>query len=174
MPRRLARTGRWLERTALLAIAGSSLSGCLLYDGHCGDESRSISATTRFVEPWDPQAGYAQVTLVQHRTAEPLESMWWVVLSDSLKGHIQAAHLVDTGAGFARLLDVPPDPGAANEALSGDLSPYHGPTPFEDLFQLVLDRRVALELITDLQGKALLRQTLIPRPYDGWSRPHCS
>lgn len=174
MASRFARTGRWLEAIALLTLEAASLSGCFLYDDRCGDESRSVSATTRFVEPWDPQAGYAQLTLVQHRTQEPLESMWWLVLSDSLKGHIQAARLVDADAGFARLLDLPPNPGFANEALSGELGPYGGPTPFEDLFQLVLDGRVALELITDLPDRALLRQTLIPHPYDGWGRPHCS
>jgi hypothetical protein len=166
------RFGLW--GIAMAVAAAVMVSACFLYDDRCGDESRDISATTRFAEPWDPQAGFAQVTLVQYRTQEPLESMWWVVLSDSLKGHIEAARLVDTGANFATLLELPPESGVANEALRGDLAPYAGPTPFEDLFQLVLDGRVALELVTDIPGRELLRQVLVPRDYNGWGRPHCS
>lgn len=174
MLRRPSRNQARLGPSVVLVVTALCCAGCFLYDDRCGDESRSVSATTRFAEPWDPEAGYAQVTLVQYRTQEPLESMWWVVLSDSLKGHIREAYLVDTQAGFARLLEVPPEAGVANEALRGDLAPYVGPTPFEDLFQLMLDGRVALELTTDLPDRTLLRQTLVPRPYDGWGRPHCS
>ncbi|MBE0592838.1 MAG: hypothetical protein IH616_10620 [Gemmatimonadales bacterium] len=158
----------------LVGTLAFAVSACFLYDDRCGDESRDISATTRFVEAWDPQAGFAQVTLVQYRTREPLESMWWVVLSDSLKGHIEAARLVDTGANLATLLDLPPESGVANEALRGELGPYVGLTPFEELFQRVLDGRVALELVTDIPGRELLRQTLVPHDYSGWGRPHCS
>lgn len=169
-------TAAWVrcKGIAVVPLLAALVSSCLLYDDHCGDESRDISATTRFVEPWDPEAGYAQVTLVQYRTQEPRESMWWVVMSDSLKGHIRAARLVDTGDDLATLLELPLESGVAQEALRGDLAPYAGPTPFDDLFQRVLDGRVALELVTDLPGRELLRQTLIPRDYDGWGRPHCS
>jgi len=170
------RASPWVRRgeIAVVALAAAVISGCLLYDDHCGDESRDISATTRFVEPWDPEAGFAQVTLSQYRTQEPRESMWWVVMSDSLKGHIRAARLVDTGDNLATLLELPPESGGAKEALHGHLEPYTGPTPFNELFQYVLDGRVALELVTDLPGRELLRQPLIPLEYDGWGRPHCS
>lgn len=161
---------------AVLALVGATtlLRGCLLYDDRCGDESRDISGTTRFVEPWDAEAGYTQVTLVEHRTNEPLQSMWWIVLSDSLKGRIQQARLVDVATDDAVLLDLPVETGVGNEALRGALQPYEGPTPFVELFDLMLEGRVALELVTDIPGKALLHQTLIPGDYDGWNRPHCS
>jgi len=155
-------------------MAACLVSACLLFDDRCGDESRDVNATTRFVEPWDPEAGFAQVTLVQHRTQEPLESMWWVVLSDSLKGHVLAARLVDIDADFAVLLELPVQTGGANEALQGHLEPYDGPTPFEGLFQRVLDGRVALELVTDIDGRELLRQTLAVVGFNDWDRPHCS
>ncbi len=166
--------GRQRTRIVLVPIALSVCSGCLLFDDRCGDESRDINATARFVEPWDPEAGFAQVTLVQYRTREPLESMWWVVLSDSLKGHLKEARLVDIDAEYATLLELPADSGISDEALWGEMQPYAGPTPFEELFQSVLDGRVALELVTDIPGRELLRQTLAPGDYDGWDRPHCS
>jgi len=158
---------------AVLVAAASAVSGCLLYDDRCGDESRDVTATTRFVEPWDPQAGYAQLQLVQHREQEPRESMWWLVLSDSLKGHIQAARLVDAGAQFAVLLELPVDSGGGNEALQGEMRPYQGTPEFEVLFDLVRSSRVAIELETDVTGREFLRQTLIVVRFDDWSRPHC-
>jgi hypothetical protein len=151
------------------------LTGCLLYDDRCGDESRDITATTRFAETGgDPEVGYTQVTLVEHRTQEPLESMWWVLLSDSLKGRIQTARLMDTGNDFAVLLELPVETGVDDQALTGALRPYAGPTPFVELFDFVREGRVALELTTNISGREFLRRTLIPDEYEGWSRPHCS
>jgi hypothetical protein len=161
-------------RAAVLAVIVLPCAGCLLYDDRCGEESRDVNASAEFEEPWDPESGYAQVTLVERRVSEPRESMWWVVFSDSLKGRIGQARLVDTGADFAELVALPVDPGAGSEALSGRMNPYHGPTPFADLFQLKLDRRVALELQTDIPQRELLRQTLIPAVHNDWGRPHCS
>lgn len=168
-----------MRTTTTASVAGAVLvaaaaSGCLLYDDRCGDESRDVTATARFVEPWDPLAGFVQLQLVQHREREPLEYLWWVVLSDSLKGHIRAARLVDVGREFAVLLTLPVETGGGNEALQGSLGPYEGPTAFATLFDLVRENRVALELQTDVLGREFLRQTLIMVDFDDWSRPHCS
>jgi hypothetical protein len=99
--------------------------------------------------------------------------MWWLLLSDSLKGHVREARLVESGADSIVLLELPADSGGGNEALRGRLSPYQGPVPFDDLVQLVLEGRVAMDLGTDAPGREFLRQRLIPGPYEGWDRPHC-
>jgi len=148
----------------------------LLWDDRCGVESRSIIVNARFAEPGEPEAGYVQLDLLERDRDNPERSIWWVLYSESLKGHIIQARLLELhGSSPPTLLfEIPADTGSAGEALRGHPQAYEFPTPFEKLFSLLRSSRVALELETDLLGRELLREILVLHYYRDWSQAHCS
>jgi len=166
------------SRARLVVLAGlfvTSACSQLLWDDRCGMESRTVVVSARFPEPGDPEAGYVQLDLLERDRNNPERSIWWILLSASLKGHILDARLVEThGAAPATLLfEIPAYTGVGDEALRGHPQPYQFPTPFEELFGLLLVNRVALELVTDLPGRQLLRETLYLSYHQDWSQAHC-
>lgn len=163
----------------MLVLAGvfvTSACSQLLWDDRCGVESRTVAVSARFAEPGDPEAGYVQLDLLERDRNNPERSIWWILLSASLKGHILETRLVEIhGAAPATLLfEIPADAGVGDEALRGHPQPYQFPTPFDELFRLLLGGRVSLELVTDLPGRELLREILYPSYHQGWSQAHCS
>jgi hypothetical protein len=154
-------------------MTGSALTGCLPVDDRCGDESRSVTAMTKFPSPASMN-GCAQVQLVEHRTQEPRQTLWWIIQSPSFGGEITTARLVLTADPTQMLLELPVIPGPDDVLLHGELQPYVGPIRFRDLYQHVLASRLALSLQTTAPGHT---QLLLPlRLFDssGWARPHCS
>ena len=163
----------WLPACAV--VLGNSACSQPFWDDRCGVESRTVVVTARFAEPQDPEAGYVQLELIERDRQNPERSIWWVLLSQTLKGHIIEARLLEI-AGAAPptpLFELPVDTGIADEALRGQPQLYQFPIPFEQLFGLLLGNRVALELVTDLPGRELLRETIVLSRYQDWSQAHC-
>jgi hypothetical protein len=157
----------------MILTTGAILTGCPLFDDRCGDESRSVTALAGFPGPANA-TGFAQVQLVEHRTEEPRQTLWWVVEDSAFTGQITGAQLVLATDPTRVLVDLPVIPGPGQVLLHGELQPYVGPTPFHDLYQDVLTNQVDLVLETTAAGytRLLLPLRLFESP--DWSRPHCS
>lgn len=172
--------GAWRHFRAWLlvcaAVAVNAACSQLLWDDRCGVESRTVVVSARFAEPGNLEAGYVQLDLLERDRDNPERTIWWILLSASLKGHILEARLLETpGTSQPTLLfEIPADTGIGDEALRGQPQPYQFPTPFEELFGLLLRNRVALELVTDLPERELLRETLYLGYHQDWSQAHCS
>jgi hypothetical protein len=163
----------WLTACALV-LANSACSQPF-WDDRCGVESRTVVVSARFAEPQDPEAGYVQLDLLERDRDNPERSIWWVLMSETMKGHILEARLleIDGATPPTTLFELPVETGIGEEALRGQPQPYQFPIPFEELWGLLLSNRVVLELVTDLPGRELLRQTLTVGRFQDWSQAHC-
>lgn len=124
---------------------------------------------------------YAQAMLSQDRGRPGLFS--WVaqnttpppgeVDSFPLEHHVLAAQLLDSGADMALLLELPVRPIEGFAGIGGDLSPYSGPIPFDQLFALVQAGRAVLVLRTDIPDRAQLLRPLKSVVVTDWRRVPC-
>jgi hypothetical protein len=169
VPRQVA---RWMRRpvasAALLAVAGC---GQLFYDDRCGEESRDVSADARILSAEGDSTGYAAVSLGEQRDAA--KSIWWFVVSDRLRHHIQTARLVASEDTSSVLVELPGVVGGWS-AMEGDLTPYAGPPNFDDLFARAVADGFTLVLSTDIPGRGVVALPLHRSVFNDWGRPHCS
>jgi hypothetical protein len=163
---------RWMRHpvasAALLAVTGC---GHLFYDDRCGEESRDVSADARILSAEGDSTGFTSVSFGEHRGGEP--SIWWFVVSDGLRNHIQTARLVASEDRSSVLVDLPGIVGGWS-AMEGDLTPYVGPPDFDDLFARAVGDGFTLVLSTDLPGRAVIALPLHRSVFNDWGRPHCS
>jgi hypothetical protein len=153
---------------ALLALAGC---GQLFYDDRCGVESRNVSADARILTPDGDSTGYTSISLGERRGAE--KSIWWFVVSDALRNHIQTARLAASEDTSSILLELPGVVGGWT-AMEGNLTPYAGPPDFDDLFARAVGDGFTLILSTDLRARGVVALPLQRSGFSDWGRPHCS
>jgi hypothetical protein len=169
VPREVARRMRRpLASAAVLAVAGC---GQLFYDDRCGEESRDVSVDARILSAEGDSTGFTTVSFGEQRGGE--KSIWWFVVGDGLRNHIQTARLV-ASEDTSRVLVALPGVVGGWSAMEGDLTPYAGPPNFDDLFVRAVADGFTLVLSTDVPGSAVIALSLHHSVFNDWGRPHCS
>jgi len=163
---------RWMRHpvasAALLAVAGC---GQLFYDDRCGEESRNVGASAHILSAEGDSTGYTFVSFGEQRGSEPY--VWWFVVSDGIRNHIQTARLVASENRSSVLVELPGIVGGWS-AMEGDLTPYVGPPDFDDLFARAVGDGFTLVISTDLPGRGVIALPLHRSVFNDWGRPHCS
>ena len=106
---------------ALLVIAGAS--GCGILDGRCGEKSRDITLTGRPSAPTIVAESFAQLSLVERETTVPKQTGYWLLIDETLRGHLTSARLRDMDT-RELLAQLPFEPRSGQEAYAGDLGAY--------------------------------------------------
>ena len=149
-----------------------ALSSCNLLSGRCTYEIRSLEGAGSVSDAGDVLAT-AELSLSEQRGSLQSQSIYWLVLGPSLKGHVLSAAFKD-GADLSRvLLDLPlasvdrPEisQGAVGSTTGANLGGFH---------DILVAGRGVIELQTDLSSRPVI-QSPITAPNSGdWIRPYCS
>jgi hypothetical protein len=159
---------------ALPCLAVLGLAGCtsIFYDDRCGEETRNVQSAADLLESQDTVV--SAVLDVGETRADGSRSVRWTIGGDNLRGHTQGARLVASEDTSVLLFPLPGGPAEPNLSIEGELMPYAGPVPFDQLFERA--RRSGLTVIvdTDLPGKTSMVLPLQAVIINDWAQPHCS
>ena len=159
--------------TLMLGLGVMSQS-CLVFDDRCGERSRDVGLTGRLPNPDDPAAGFVQLTLVETETTEPRQSGYWLLIDESLRGHVTAARLRGTDGRLLVELEVEPTNPSSQVTYQGQLAPYNGLVSFADLYSRAASNQVTIVVRTDVAGRDSLGALLRVVGSNPWQQPHCS
>jgi hypothetical protein len=162
---------------ALGCIAILSLSGCnslLFYDDRCGPEGRDVTTAARILTPQADSIGLVSLSIGETRREEGSRSVWWLILSEVLRGHLQEARVVPSEDTSGLLLSLSGAPGYGDIIMEGELTPYSGPAEFNELFFRASHERLAVLLQTDLPDRPSIVLPLQIEQFNDWGRAHCS
>jgi hypothetical protein len=159
----------------LLCFTMLGLPSCtqLFYDDRCGVETRSVQSSADLLSS-EEDTVVRTVLDVGETREDGSRSVHWTIGGDNLRGHVQAARLVaseDTSVLFFPLTGGPAEP---NLSIEGELMPYAGPVPFDQLFERARRSGLAVVLDTDLRGRASIVLPLQAVIIQDWGQPHCS
>jgi hypothetical protein len=161
-----------MSRLAWLAILG--LSGCTaLYDDRCGPEGRDVTTAARILTPQADSIGLVSLSMGETRE-ESSRSVWWIIFSEVLRGHLNEARVVPSEDTSVLLLSLSGGPGYGDIIMEGELTPYSGPADFNELFLLASHGRLAVLLQTDLPDRPSIALPLQVEQFNDWGRAHCS
>jgi hypothetical protein len=165
---------RLIHGHVLLFFTMLGLPGCTrLYDDRCGVETRSVQSSAELLSS-EEDTVVRTVLDVGETREDGSRSVHWMIGGDNLRGHVEAARLVaseDTSVLFFPLTGGPAEP---NLSIEGELTPYAGPVPFDQLFERARRSGLAVVLDTDLRGRASIVLPLQAVIIQDWGQPHCS
>jgi hypothetical protein len=162
---------------ALDCIAIFTLSGCtsLFYDDRCGPESRDVTIAERIHTPQGDSIGLALLSLLESRADYVPRSVSWSISGTVLRGHIGSARLVATENTGTPLLPLSGGPGEPDVVIQGELTPYTGPTDFNQLFDRANRGGLTIVLETDIPDRRAIALPLLEVvQFNDWGRAHCS
>jgi len=153
----------------LLAIA---LTGCDLLSGKCTYEIRSLQVAGTINDNGAPFAT-ATMSFSENRGSISSQSVYWLVSSDALKGHVTSASFKDSTDPSKELLTLgvaSPDrveisQGATGTAQGANLGGFH---------DILAAGHGMIELATDLPGQLTVQIPLAVTSSTDWTRPNCS
>jgi hypothetical protein len=133
-------SGAWL--LACAGVVGTAACSQLLWDDRCGVESRTVIVSARFAEPGNSEAGYVRLDLLERDRDKPERSIWRILLSASLKGHILEARLLEThGASQPTLLfEIPRRYGYRRRGPAGPATAVPVPHPVRGAVRAVAEK----------------------------------
>ena len=155
-------------RTAFYPLVALAFSGCNLLNGKCTYELRSLDASGQFNQNGSALAA-AQITLSEQRGSLQGQSIYWLVTSTDLKGHVTSASFNPSQV----LLDLPlatadrPEitQGATGSGERANLGGFH---------DIIATGRGVIELQTDLSSQPTVTIQLVGTNVGDWIRPYCS
>lgn len=149
------------------------LNGCTaLYDDRCGPEGRDVSSAARILTPQGDSIGSVSLSMGEIRDSSP--SVWWLIFSETLRGHLQEARVVPAEDTSGLLFSLSGGSGYGDIIVEGELTPYSGPVSFNQLFFLASHERLAVLLQTDLPDRPSIVLPLQVEQFNDWGRAHCS
>src|SRR5215213_10049666 len=101
-------------------------------------------------------------------------SISWLIFSEDLRGHLDVPRLVaseDTSLLFLELPGLPP-PNGTDIILEGELTPYIGPVPFDELFRRAATGGLTIILRTDIPTRPIFALPLQVEQFNDWGRAH--
>jgi hypothetical protein len=146
-------------------------SSCLLLNGRCIYELRSLQASGQVISGVDSIAG--QVSLFEQRDSDPNKSMYYLVVSPTLKSHVLSASFRDSGNPSQILVSLPLAAPTQEAIAEGELSDRNG-TNLNGYFELIAAGRGLLVLETDLSSASSITIPLTVTQKQDWTRPYCS
>jgi hypothetical protein len=160
---------------ALGCIAIFTLPGCtsLLYDDRCGPEGRDVTSAARILTPQADSIGLVSLSMGETRQ-EGSRSVWWLIFSETLRGHLQEARVVPSEDPNGLLFSLTGDPGYGDIIMEGELTPYSGPADFNELFLRASHEKLTVLLHTDIPDRPSITLPLQVEQFNDWGRAHCS
>jgi hypothetical protein len=155
----------------LLPLVAIFASNCMLLNGRCIYEIRSVQASGR-VEENGTELAAGRVSQSERRDSDPEKSMYWLVTGASLKGHVTSATFRDSSDPTRALLTLDlaaSDPAKITEGL---VSTTTG-TNLGGFFELIGANRAVIQLETNLQTRPITIPLTVTQKED-WTRPYCS
>jgi hypothetical protein len=159
-------------RHAWLGFLALALSGCNLLNGKCTYEVRSVQAAGS-IDQGGSEFVAVQTTLSEQRGSLQGQSIYWLITSSALKGHVLSASLKDSSNPSQVLLNLPlasadrPEisQGTAASASGANLGGFH---------EILAANHGFIELQTDLSGQLTVTVPLTATSAGDWIRPNCS
>ena len=159
---------RYISAT-LLALG---LASCDLLSGKCTYEIRSLEVGGAINDNGTVFAT-ATMSFSENRGSLSNQSVYWLVSSDALKGHVTSASFKDTTDPSKVLLTLgvaAPDrveisQGATGTAQGANLGGFH---------DILASGHGMIELATDLPGQLTVQIPLAVTSSTDWTRPYCS
>lgn len=160
-----------LRHTSLLLLA-VCLASCDLLSGKCTYEIRGLEVSGSIDDNGSPFAT-ATMTLGENRGSITNQSVYWLVTSDALKGHVTSASFKDSTDPSKELLTLGLAPadraeiseGATGTAQGANLAGFH---------DILAAGHGMIELATDLPGQLTVQIPLVVTNSTDWTRPYCS
>jgi hypothetical protein len=146
-------------------------SSCLLLNGRCIYELRSLQATGQVISGADSIGG--QVSLFEQRDSDPNKSMYYLLVSPTLKSHVGSASFRDSRNPSQILVNLPLDAPTQDPIAEGELSDRNG-TSLDGYFELITAGRGILVLEMDLSSSSSITIPLTVTQKQDWTRPYCS
>jgi hypothetical protein len=158
-------------RQLALLLVPLLASSCLLLNGRCIYELRSLQASGQAMSGADSIAG--QVSLFEQRDSDPNKSMYYLLVSPTLKSHVLSASFRDTRNPSQILASLPLDAPTQDPIAEGELSDRNG-TSLDGYFELITAGRGILVLEMDLSSSSSITIPLTVTQKQDWTRPYCS
>jgi hypothetical protein len=162
-----------VERVCRLAFLLLPLlaSSCLLLNGRCIYELRSLQASGQVISGADSIGG--QVSLFEQRDSDPNKSMYYLLVSPTLKSHVVSASFRDSRNPSQILVSLPLDAPTQDPIAEGELSDRNG-SSLDGYFELITAGRGILVLEMDLSSSSSITIPLAVTQKQDWTRPYCS
>ena len=159
-------------RFLLYPTVALALSGCNLLSGKCTYEIRSFDGAGS-VSDAGSELATAEITFSEQRGSLQSQSMYWLVLGPSLKGHVLSASFKDASDLSRVLLDLPLatvdrteiSQGAVGTGTGANLGGFH---------DILAAGRGIVELRTDLSSRPTVLIPITATNSGDWIRPYCS
>ena len=161
-----------MDPRKLLPLVAIFASNCMLLNGDCIYEIRSLQASGHLFEGDEEIAG-SRVTLSERRESDPEKSMNWLITGATLKGHVTSATFRDSSDPTRALVTF--DLSAIDQAKisEGAVSSKTGAN-VDGFFELISAGRGVVRLETDLQAQPTIIMPLEVTQREDWTRPNCS
>ncbi len=156
----------------LFPLAAIFASNCLLISGDCIYEVRSLEVTGLVKENGNELAG-ARITESERRESDPEKSMYWLVTSPTLKGHVTSLTLRDSSDPSRVLLTPDLAPSDRSPISEGAVSTKDGAN-LGGFFETLGTNQGFFRLDTDLPERPTLNIPLTLTRKQNWIRPNCS
>jgi hypothetical protein len=171
----MRRPSVWLTLgPALPCLVMLGLAGCTgLYDDRCGEETRNVQSAAELLRSQEDTVAYAVLDVGETR-ADGSRSVHWMIGGDNLRGHVQGARLVASEDSSVLLFPLSGGPAEPNLSIEGELMPYAGPVPFDELFERARRSGLTVIIESDLPGRTSIVLPLQAVIINDWAQPHCS